>query len=465
MINLSSVFISYSWEQSDYADKIEAALRTIAIVKRDKNDISLWGSFSAFMKQIRKEDFVVLLISDAYLKSVNCMYEVSQLFRDEKWNDHTMYVVFDDASKIYQTKNHHEYISYWVNHRDVLEADSKKLPTQSTAAYVKELQQTLEVLNMIGEFLMLVRDANNPKPMTAVEKIKDKILTPTVSGTVHNTTLNSMKSDWTKGVFAFYKDSDAAECAARVYFSMIKKYPDSSIILPTGRSAALVFHAMVRIASEFDGCPFGAAHLISDTETFGVWNEHENSRTKRICDILINRLKPLGKSPAAEQLHLLSGVYTDSDPVKNAQKVINMFPPSVHAVSVSPLGEILAYEVDTYTDIDEIIYDAPRIVEVGEHSKKYIDPHQPSKSIISIGLGTALSASMLLILVFDIRKANILNRLFTESMTAKIPATLLRNHPNAFVLTTERIAHEAKIEDIVIGKMNSKEAAERIMAN
>lgn len=62
-------------------------------------------------------------------------------------------------------------------------------------------------------------------------------------------------------------------------------------------------------------------------------------------------------------------MYTDADPIRNAQKVIRLYPPAVHAVSLSPLGEILAYEVGTYNDIDEIIDDAPRIVEVGEHSK------------------------------------------------------------------------------------------------
>lgn len=101
---------------------------------------------------------------------------------------------------------------------------------------------------------------------------------------------------------------------------------------------------------------------------------------------------------------------------------------------------------------------------MGEHSKRYIDPNQPSKSIISIGLGTVMSAGVLLILVFDLQKANILSRLFTGPITAGIPATLLRKHHNAFVLTIEKVALEAKIDDQVIGMKNAKEAAEWIVA-
>lgn len=270
---------------------------------------------------------------------------------------------------------------------------------------------------------------------------------------------------WVKGLLAFPSDRDAAECAARVYFNMAQDRPDSSIVLPTGRSATMIFRSMCKVADEYEECPFGEAHIISDTETFGVWNEHETSRTKHIKDMLLAPLKRKNKEPSEEQLHLLSGVYTDKDPIKSVQKTIRLYPPAVHAVSLSPLGEILAYEVGTYNDIDEIIDDAPRIVEVGEHSKKYIDPNQPSKSILTIGMGTVLQAEVLLIVAFDLQKASIINRLFNGPMTAGIPATLLRNHPNAYVLTTEKVANEAKVMDFASNIKNPKEAAKWIIEN
>ncbi|MEY8428680.1 TIR domain-containing protein [Lachnospiraceae bacterium 46-15] len=270
---------------------------------------------------------------------------------------------------------------------------------------------------------------------------------------------------WVKGLLAFSSDRESAECAARVYFNMAKDHPDSTMVLPTGRSATMIFRAMNKIADEYEGCPFGEAHIISDTETFGVWSEHETSRTKHIKDMLLLPLKRKHKEPSEEQLHLLSGVYTDKDPIKSAQKVIRIYPPAVHAVSLSPLGEILAYEVGTYNDMEEIIDDAPRIVEVGEHSKRYIDPNQPSKSILTIGLGTALQSEVLLIVAFELQKASIINRLFNGPMTAGIPATLLRNHPNAYVLTTEKVANEAKVMDLSCDIKNAKEAAKWITEN
>ena len=179
-MSMRSVFISYSWAQSDYADAIETAISSIAVVRRDKNDIGTWESLSTFMKKIRNEDFAVLLISDEYLKSTNCMYEVAQLFRDENWNARTMYVVFDNASNIYQTENHSKYIDHWAKHRDKLEIAIKALPAQSTSGYIEELKQTYEVLNMIGGFLQLVRDTKNPGQNIAIEKIAARISPKTV---------------------------------------------------------------------------------------------------------------------------------------------------------------------------------------------------------------------------------------------------------------------------------------------
>lgn len=271
-------------------------------------------------------------------------------------------------------------------------------------------------------------------------------------------------NNWARDVFAFSSDRDAAECAARVYFAMAEKYPDSSLVLPTGRSATMIFRAMTRLADSYDTTPFGEAHIISDTETFGVWREHETSRTKHINELLIEPLKKKNKAPPDEQLHLLSGVYTDDDPVKSAIKVLKLYPPSVHGVSLSPTGEILAYEVGTYSDIDEIIDDPPKIVEVTEHSKKYIDPNQPSKSILTIGLGTAMSARVLLLLAFDAKKASIVNRLFTGTTTAGVPATLLKNHKNAFLITTEAVCREAEI-DFAKSGMSIEEAVKCITAD
>lgn len=271
------------------------------------------------------------------------------------------------------------------------------------------------------------------------------------------------KFKWPKSILSFNSAEDAAECAARVYFSIAHCNPESSIILPTDRSATMIFNAMKHLASEYADCPFGNAHILSDTETFGVYVRHPASRTRHINDLLIKPLKEMHRAPKKENLKLLDGIYTQTDPLEEAKKTIRDFPPSVHAISISPRGEILAYDINTYKNEDDIIDDSPRLVYIGDIGKNYIDDRQPSNLIISIGLGTALSTRVLMILVFETQKADMLHTMLTRTATPSIPATLLQYHQNAYILTTDNIVNRAQIDETLITHVkNAREAAETI---
>lgn len=194
---------------------------------------------------------------------------------------------------------------------------------------------------------------------------------------------------WPRALLSFPTERQAAEVVAEVYFRTAEACPDSSLVLPTGRAATHIFRAMVRLARRHGERPFGEAHLINDTETFGVWPGHHTSRTRHVRETLVEPLRELGLTIDDDQLHLLTGVIMEKDPLRAAQHTIRLWPPAVHAVSMSPAGEILAYEVGTYNEPQEIAEDGVRVIELSEHGKGYIDPDQPSRSVLTIGLGTA----------------------------------------------------------------------------
>lgn len=73
--NISTVFISYNQDSgNDVADEIENKLKQIALVFRDKISLSYWDSIGNFMKSIRKQDFIVFIVTDKYLKSTGCIF-------------------------------------------------------------------------------------------------------------------------------------------------------------------------------------------------------------------------------------------------------------------------------------------------------------------------------------------------------------------------------------------------------
>ena len=157
--DLPSVFVSYNHGSSDFVDKIEKSLAGICNIKRDKNEIGDWESISDFMKTIRKEDFAVLVISDSYLKSTACLFEVIQLMKDENWDKHTMYVIMDDAKTLYNLGGQLDYIQYWENHYKDIYKKIEQLPLESAHKQIEQLNKITTIKKEIGEFLNKVSDA------------------------------------------------------------------------------------------------------------------------------------------------------------------------------------------------------------------------------------------------------------------------------------------------------------------
>lgn len=170
-----SIFLSYSWANSSCADDIESSLSGIANVRRDKNDVSKWGSLSTFMKSIRSQDFVVMVISDAYLRSSACLFEVIQLMKEEDWTERAMYVVMDDARGVYNALKQADYITYWEKYCNDLEHQIKRIDPAATASLSEELRKSKEILHNIGEFMTVVKDANNPPVNEAISEIQKRL--------------------------------------------------------------------------------------------------------------------------------------------------------------------------------------------------------------------------------------------------------------------------------------------------
>ena len=69
-----TIFISYSWKDKELVDKIEKNLEPITQMNsisliRDTRDLEYNESVEDFMKRVKDEDYVLMLITDNYLKS------------------------------------------------------------------------------------------------------------------------------------------------------------------------------------------------------------------------------------------------------------------------------------------------------------------------------------------------------------------------------------------------------------
>ena len=81
----SRIYFSYAWgnESESLIDKLYASLKKDGFnVVRDKANLKYKGVISNFMKDIGKGNIVIVAISDKYLKSRFCMFELYEVYRN-----------------------------------------------------------------------------------------------------------------------------------------------------------------------------------------------------------------------------------------------------------------------------------------------------------------------------------------------------------------------------------------------
>jgi tetratricopeptide (TPR) repeat protein len=151
------IFLSYSWANKVPADEIDSMFKNLGVVlKRDVRDVPYRTVIRDFMNSISECDFVIMLISDAFLKSDNCMYEAITLLNSNKLELRILPVIVDNA-KIFDLDSRNTYYNFWNDRENDRKELSLKHPNIDT---ISELDRCREVNNKIGRFLDKIKELN-----------------------------------------------------------------------------------------------------------------------------------------------------------------------------------------------------------------------------------------------------------------------------------------------------------------
>lgn len=183
--NRVEIFISYSWANESVAKTIYDYLHKKVNLHLDKLDIGKWKSIKEYMQSIPQMDYTILLISDAYLKSANCMYEVLEVLQNRNYNDKIFPVVIDKA--IYDPRTRAEYVKYWQNQCADLKKSLQGIDIQNIGKLGDDLKQRQDISANIANFLDMVSDMNNPAVDDVCFAIEQKL---SANGLIQNSQLN-----------------------------------------------------------------------------------------------------------------------------------------------------------------------------------------------------------------------------------------------------------------------------------
>lgn len=161
------VFISYKWggESEKVVNQLDEAFqkRGLTIV-RDKRDLGYKGLIREFMQRIGKGNFVVVVISDGYLRSENCMYELLEIAKHPEFYDRIFPITLADA-KIYRLEERVSYVAYWEQRFKALNESMQGLSSQADLQGFREgLDQFARIRQHISTLTDFLANLNTLTP-------------------------------------------------------------------------------------------------------------------------------------------------------------------------------------------------------------------------------------------------------------------------------------------------------------
>ena len=98
-----------------------------------------------------------MLISDEFLKSEWCMYEVIELLNTHRFQEKILPVVLDNANSIYKPKGRLPYYDYWTQQ---VEDDSQSVAKHPNADFSEVLRRSKNVVNNLDTFFRTITELN-----------------------------------------------------------------------------------------------------------------------------------------------------------------------------------------------------------------------------------------------------------------------------------------------------------------
>lgn len=160
------VFISYAWgdEREEIVNQIDNTLEARGIkLIRDKRDLEYKGSINEFMERIGRGNCVIVVISDKYLRSPNCMFELVEIAEEKQFHDRIFPIVLADAN-IYDPLKRIEYVRHWEAKRAELAEAIKTLDPANLQGIREDMDLYDRIRDEISGLTGLLKDMNALTP-------------------------------------------------------------------------------------------------------------------------------------------------------------------------------------------------------------------------------------------------------------------------------------------------------------
>lgn len=183
--NAKQVYVSYAWggESERIVNELDADLKAQGITMvRDKRNLGFKGMIRDFMQQIGRGYAVIVVISDKYLKSPNCMYELVEIAKNKDVYNRIFPIVLADAD-IYNPISRIKYIKHWEDQLKELDAAMKMVSSANLQGMRDEIDSYDDIRDNISNLTFLLKDMNtltsdmheNSNFSTLIQMLKERL--------------------------------------------------------------------------------------------------------------------------------------------------------------------------------------------------------------------------------------------------------------------------------------------------
>jgi internalin A len=182
---MSEWYVSYAWgdnstpeghAREEIVDRLCAAAAAQGHrILRDKDVLNLGDRISNFMKRIGRGDRVFVILSDKYLHSPYCMFELSEIWRTSKQEGEEflkrvrIYALPD--AKIFRPEDWADWAIYWKREHDALESRAQQhgIVVLGEQGH-RRLTQMRNLYNQVADILGNLADIVQPSTFEDLER-------------------------------------------------------------------------------------------------------------------------------------------------------------------------------------------------------------------------------------------------------------------------------------------------------
>lgn len=160
------VFVSYKWGGAADAlvDQVQSRLAARGlIIRRDRNELRYRDPIQQFMRRLGGSRAVIVVLDDAYLKSRNCMFELTEIADRVEFAKVVFPIVLPDAN-IFDPVGRVGYVRHWERKRAELETAMREVGLENLQGIREDLDLYEKIRNTIARITDVLADMNTLTP-------------------------------------------------------------------------------------------------------------------------------------------------------------------------------------------------------------------------------------------------------------------------------------------------------------